>query len=262
MHREKRIYTLLLFGLVLILFGANYSFLDSALARWYAPAEGGIVERVIDGDTLVINGTSIRILGINTPEKGELYSAEAKAFLENLTLDKFVTLARGKDDTDLYHRKLRYIFVGATNVNRLLVSEGYANYYFPSGKDQFYSSFTSAWQECLTSEKRLCEPSRDICSSCIELETFDVSAQTVVFKNSCATSCDLSGWDIKDEGRKHFTFSSFQLGGGDEVAVVVGNGTDFATRLFWRGETYVWTKSGDTLFLRDNEGGLVLWEGY
>jgi len=27
-------------------------------------------------------------------------------------------------------------------------------------------------------------------------------------------------------------------------------------------ETYVWTKTGDTMFLRDNEGKLVLWEGY
>jgi len=30
--------------------------------------------------------------------------------------------------------------------------------------------------------------------------------------------------------------------------------------LFWKNEDYVWAKTGDTLFLRDGKGKLVLWE--
>jgi len=36
----------------------------------------------------------------------------------------------------------------------------------------------------------------------------------------------------------------------------------FLIILFWKGKDYVWTSTGDTLFLRDDEGKLVLWEMY
>ncbi len=32
--------------------------------------------------------------------------------------------------------------------------------------------------------------------------------------------------------------------------------------LSWKGEKYVWTRTGDSLFLRDSEGALVLWKSY
>ena len=41
------------------------------------------VRRVIDGDTIVAESRSIRLLGINTPERGEEYYLEAKEFLED-----------------------------------------------------------------------------------------------------------------------------------------------------------------------------------
>lgn len=44
--------------------------------------------------------------------------------------------------------------------------------------------------------------------------------------------------------------------------MLVGDGVDNKEVLFWKGKKYVWTKTGDSLFLRDKEGGLVLWESY
>ena len=47
-----------------------------------------------------------------------------------------------------------------------------------------------------------------------------------------------------------------------EVAIKVGEGIDSERELFWIRKDYVWTNTGDTLFLRDAEGKLVLFESY
>ncbi|MDP2672340.1 MAG: lamin tail domain-containing protein, partial [Nanoarchaeota archaeon] len=62
--------------------------------------------------------------------------------------------------------------------------------------------------------------------------------------------------------RKNFIFPNFNLNSEKEVVVKVGEGTSNEEVLFWKGEDYVWTETGDTLFLRDSEGKLVLWESY
>jgi len=64
--KKEKIILLLLF---LTLFIINYSFLDSALVKAFQDYEMGIVDRVIDGDTVVLEGIGkARILGIDTPE--------------------------------------------------------------------------------------------------------------------------------------------------------------------------------------------------
>lgn|SRR3989344_5094443 len=262
MKKKKRLRggKLLLTALVVLLVAINYNFLDKMLVDLYEDYEIGVVERVIDGDTIVINGTSIRLLGINTPEKGELYYNEAKEFLENKTLGILIKMERGKTDLDLYNRKLRYVYVEGENVNLKLVENGLANYYFPSGKDVHYEEFKNAWQNCILQEKNLCEPSEEICASCIELEDADFDKQAVELINNCNFYCDLTNWSIKDEGRKKLVFPEFILR--SSVRIKVGNGSNSQDTLFWEGEEYVWTETGDTLFLRDKAGRLVLWQNY
>ena len=220
------------------------------------------VERVIDGDTIVADNNSTRLLGINSPEKGELYYEEAKEFLENLILNKSVRLKFGKDKYDRYNRVLAYVYFENKNVNLEIVKQGLANFYFPSGKDVYYSDFKKAWEECVNDNINLCEASVDECAECVKLNELNYNSQTVVLYNKCNLQCDLTGWNIKDEGRKNFIFPSFILESQKEVIIEVGEGTNTNNKLFWTGETYVWTRSGDSLFLRDEDGKLVLWESY
>ena len=222
----------------------------------------GVVERVIDGDTVEVSGNSVRLLGINSPEKGELYSSEAQEFLEMMVLNKTVKMERSGDDLDLYGRKLRYLIIGETNINLELVKEGLANFYFPSGKSKYYNEFKETWEGCVEENTNLCARSEDLCSSCIALIDLDKKAQKVNLYNLCNFNCNLNGWTIKDEGRKTFTFSDFKLSSKAQVDILVGEGTDSDSTLYWPGEDYVWTNSGDTLFLRDDKGKLVLWENY
>ncbi len=90
-------------------------------------AETSTVTRVIDGDTVVIlGGESVRLIGIDADEKGGSCYEAAKKRLEELVLDKVVTLKPEGNDTDQYGRKLRYLFVDGGNVNVRLVAEGMA----------------------------------------------------------------------------------------------------------------------------------------
>lgn len=257
-RKQKDIW--LLIFLLLILFAIDYPFINNYLENNFKNYELGFVEQVIDGDTLKVNSSSVRLLGINCPERGEEYYNESKSFLEEQTLEKVVKLEKGKQDLDLYGRKLRYVFVDDKNVNLKLVEEGFANFYFPEGKDKYYDLFVDAWDQCLDNNKNLCEKTTNLCGNCIVLQEFDVKNQKITLRNNCNVYCNLQGWSIKDEGRKKFIFPEFILQ--KEVSILIGNGTNTRETLFWQGESYVWTDTGDTLFLRDNENKLVLWKSY
>ena len=97
---------------------------------------------------------------------------------------------------------------------------------------------------------------------CIELKELNSNLQEIIFYNSCDFSCDLTNWNIKDEGRKNFIFPEFILNSNSEVKIIVGEGIDNHKNLFWKNEEYVLTSTGDTIFLRDSDGKLVLWKNY
>lgn len=254
--------TLFLTSLIVLLIAINYSWLDSLVVNSLSNYETAKITRIVDGDTVDSEIGKIRMLGINTPEKKEKHYQEAKKFLEDNLLNETARIEYGKDKTDRYNRTLAYLFLNNENVNLKQVENGFANYYFPSGKDIYYDDFKRAWETCIESNKNLCEKSKNICAECIELKEFNYNSQEVVFYNSCNYNCNLNRWKIKDEGRKNFIFSDFNLEAEREVKIKVGEGANNEEILFWAGEEYVWTKTGDTLFLRDSNSKLVLWESY
>lgn len=263
--KEKIKDVILLIFLIILLFALNYSFLDSALQNILTDYKEALVIRIIDGDTLEIeSGEKVRLLGIDAPEKGERYSSEAGIFLEKMVLNKTVVLEFGSEKYDRYGRILAYLYVDRKNVNIELVKNGLANVYILDEKI-YENKLRNAWEECLKNNINLCEKSTNQCAKCLELKKFDYTNQEIIFYNKCAFPCDLNGWEIRDEGRKNYFFKNFQLEAGKEVRIIVkqeNNTKDTKTTLYWTGESYVWTRTGDTLFLRDEEGGLVLAKNY
>ena len=259
MKSVKRRQVVLLIGLLVLLFLLNYSTLDNALQNYFEDYEIGVVERVVDGDTVIVNSTSVRLLGINSPEKGEQYYEEAKQYLEDIILNKTIKLELGKQKYDLYSRKLAYVFLDNQNINLQVVEQGLANTYFPSGRNKYYNEFQEAWEQCIIKNINLCEASDN---KCVVLKEFDYNNEIVILQNICSSIYNLEGWDLKDEGRKHFVFPNYELGPNEQVEIRVGQGTNNKTTLFWENEDYVWTKTGDTLFLRDNKNKLIFWENY
>ncbi|MCL1950988.1 MAG: thermonuclease family protein [Turicibacter sp.] len=95
--------------------------------------ELAVVTRVIDGDTLEVaqDGEThrVRLIGIDTPERGEAGFEEASEFMLN-TLAYFentVWLESSGEDEDRFGRLRRYVWLdGETSLNQLMLDEGHA----------------------------------------------------------------------------------------------------------------------------------------
>lgn len=103
------------------------------------------VERVIDGDSAILAvdlgnkitwRESFRLMGIDTPERGQPGYAEAKGYLAQL-LGCGVSRAE-THRADKYGRWLVDLYIavegGELHVNRLMVVEGHAKEYFGGAK--------------------------------------------------------------------------------------------------------------------------------
>lgn len=93
-------------------------------------SEHGTVVSVVDGDTIRvrINGKveTVRYIGINTPERDDPGFVDATRQNRQLVAFRDVRLESDCSDEDIYGRKLRYVWVGRTFVNRELVRLGCA----------------------------------------------------------------------------------------------------------------------------------------
>jgi endonuclease YncB( thermonuclease family) len=84
-----------------------------------------VVTKIIDGDTIIVEGETIRLLGIDADEKGQKCYDAAKKKVSELLLNKVVDLEYFNEDTDVYGRKLRYVILDGENINLWLVKNGY-----------------------------------------------------------------------------------------------------------------------------------------
>jgi len=100
-----------------------------------------IVSNVYDGDTIVLStGQTIRLLGINAPDRGEKGYEAAKAYMEDILDGSSVELEYDTYQDDKYGRLLAYVFrscnhalgckQGRQMVNWLLIKKGYAEAIF------------------------------------------------------------------------------------------------------------------------------------
>lgn len=96
------------------------------------------VERIIDGDTLVVlGGARVRLVQIDSPESGEECYASAStrelARLAGPGTRVALEVDPRLDRVDRYGRLLRYIHAGGRNVNLELVRRGAATPWFYDG---------------------------------------------------------------------------------------------------------------------------------
>ncbi len=234
------------------------------------------VSSVSDGDTIKLsNGETVRLIGINTPESGYFCSTEATDKLKDFILKKEVSLERDAVDKDRYGRLLRYVHIGNTFVNMELVRLGLAHKYEYGSNTKYSAQFEQAENEAKQNEGCLWKSSQEdyIQDQCIHITDFHSNAdgndnynlndEYVTFGNKCSYSIDMSGWTVKDETASHiYTLPSFIFHGRAAFTLYTGTGADTNSELYW-GRTSgnyasIWNNNGDTLFLRDSNGYLVL----
>lgn len=220
------------------------------------------VTEIIDGDTIEIEaGQKVRLLGINSPEENEFYYQNAKDRLEKLVEGKLVKLETSSEDKDRYGRLLRYIFVDDTFINLQLVKEGYATVYIVSPDEKYYLEFKKAEKEAKESKLGLWGTSGF--SSCVNITEFHYTGEEYVnFQNNCGYAIKMDKWEIKDEATHIYIFKAFVFNSNSSFALFTGFGDDTADKLYWNSKTAIWNNAGDTLFLRDDKGSLVLSYSY
>ena len=83
-----------------------------------------VVDRVIDGDTIVVNGDTIRLSAIDTPEMDTLAGKLIAEYVKVKLLGKQVEL-KG-EGVGYYGRKLRFVYIDGVNFNQHLLDKGLA----------------------------------------------------------------------------------------------------------------------------------------
>lgn len=199
------------------------------------------VIRVVDGDTIEIeNGDKVRFLGINTPEKKELYSDEAQNFtkqIENKTV-KIETPGRDK-----YNRNLGYVFYNGKLINEEIIRNGLAHVYIYEN-DKYSERLRSA--EKIAREKEIGIWKKSANYGCIEVVQLKykedgkrcTNREQLILKNSCK-SLNIT---IKDDAT-HIYHEKINTG------------------IFTKNFSCIFNDEGDSLFIWD-ETGLLVFERY
>ena len=107
-------------------------------------SETGVVEEVVDGDTLRVRtagsgeAATVRLIGTDAPERShpslgkEFFSDEAASHLASLCRGKTVRMEKDAEETDRYDRLLRYVFLPPPDgrlLNEEMIRAGMARAY-------------------------------------------------------------------------------------------------------------------------------------
>lgn len=129
--------------------------------------------RVLDGDTFTDSaGITVRLLAIDTPEKGEPFYREATEALEEILSYGRLNYRYGSEREDRYGRLLAFVFADTFFVNEQLVARGLARvYYF---RDQTARSELG---------ERLCDAQRDAVARRVGIWSLSIAPESRYFGN-------------------------------------------------------------------------------
>lgn len=157
------------------------------------------VSRVIDGDTIDISIDGkverLRLIGIDTPETVdprkpvECFGVEASNKAKTLLIGKKVSLESdgSQGELDKYNRLLRYVFLeDGTNINLLMIKEGYAHEYTYNLPYKYQTEFKNAQKQAEANKAGLW--SLDACNG-----DATKSVSTNATETSNANSCTIKG---------------------------------------------------------------------
>jgi micrococcal nuclease len=143
--------------------------------------ERAVVERVVDGDTIMVRITgrvegpgagnaeigashSVRLTGIDAPEsvdprrEVECFGREAAAATAALLQGRQIRMVVDVEESDRYDRLLRYIYMGAEMANARLVVNGYAHAYTYPPNVRHANLFVGLERDARTGDRGLWSP--------------------------------------------------------------------------------------------------------
>ncbi len=213
------------------------------------------------------------LIGINTPESGECFGQEATEALAGLVAGEELVLVEDRSDVDQFGRALRYVeTTEGVDVGAELVAGGFAiarRYPPDDARADVYADLQREAQTgrglwasdaCGASDAAVWR-SRSTSTPTHRVTTARTStASGYRFANVGVDPVDLDGWEVADESASNrYRFTDLRLEPGSSVTLFSGCGDDDDTDRHWCvSGSAVWNNSGDTVFLRDERGNIVV----
>jgi micrococcal nuclease len=214
------------------------------------PRENLVVSRVIDGDTLVLeDDRTIRLLNINSPEKSSPLSNISIDFMKNFVNHTIEVEIIGQDKYKRYLARLYTPYY----LNLELVRQGFASKFLVDESE--LREFSDAEDYAVNNGRGIWKKSPYF--GCFSSK-IDYLSEKIILNNNCI-NVDLFQWQLKDESRKIFIFSSIYF---NTITIHSSQGIDNSTDIYWNSKESIWNNDRDTLYLFDNQGGLVHHESY
>jgi len=232
------------------------------------------VLQIADGDTFqTADGEWIRMLCINTEEKGRPWATEATHRLKQYLQMGEIELEADAEDRDAYGRLLRYVYVTTEDGERLhvnveLVREGYAHAFIFENNQKYKQDFFAAEWEARNASRRIWIPSMyDVEITLIQAveDGTGANSEYVLITNVGTDTVNMTDWTLKDQSWHNFKFPELALAPGANVTVHTGAGTNTTSDLYWDYENMftsswsgrAWDDDGEVGFLRDSDGLLA-----
>lgn len=182
-----------------------------------------LVTKVVDGDTIEVDGTSkIRLIGVDTPETVDprktvqCFGQEASDIAKSKLLNVAVTLESDgtQDDKDKYGRLLRYVLLSdGTNFSKWLIENGYGHEYTYVIPYKYQSEFKAAETKAMNSKNGLWAD-----NVCVEDKVSDVVQEPSVIEETATDYvCSSNTYNCTDfsnssEAQKVLDYCKIQAG--------------------------------------------------
>ncbi len=226
------------------------------------------VERVIDGDTVILeDGTHVRYVGINAPERDQPYFAEAVALNRRLTEGKHVRLEEDEVQEDGYYRLLAYVYVDRDMVNARLIEEGLAHVFVIPPNLRYYDRFLELQRRARAARRGMWQSVRGplkITSLKFNApgdDRLNPNGEYVRIASVADGVIDVRGYVLRDAYGHRYTFPALSLKPGYSMLVVSGRGVDVADPgriiLYWQSDGAIWNNDGDIATLLAPDGSTV-----
>jgi endonuclease YncB( thermonuclease family) len=203
-----------------------------------------IIERVVDGDTIVLeNNEVLRLANINSPEKSEPSSIQAIDFLKSFENHPVDVESLGRDK---YKRTLARIY-SPDYLNLELVKKGFAKKFLVDEKE--LKIFAEAESQAINNQKGIWQFSPD--KLCIKVSV-NPKEEIVQLSNFC--NLNLANWHIEDESRKQFFFPKISS---PLIKIHSLEGKNNKTDLYWNSKQDIWNNDRDSLYLFDSQNKLA-----
>jgi micrococcal nuclease len=225
---------------------------------------------VIDGDTIRVSWSAgedeVRLIGIDTPESGEKFSAEATAALRELFRGTSVWLEMDEESRDQYGRLLAYVWYGDDQLrlaNWELVRQGLATVYTVPPNERYMEKLLAAedearadqigvWGIASSSPLRIVAARYDAPGD----DSKNLNEEYVTF--GVLVSGTLLGYSVEDQTGHRYRFPDRAFAKGDIFKLHSGAGTDTQTDLYWGASgAAIWNNGGDTVKVLDPRDQIV-----